>query len=153
MEPAELATQSYWEDSSSVSRYRALDRNVTVDVVVVGAGITGLTAAYLIKQSGQRVAVIDRRRAGGVDSALTTAHVTNVTDVDLSELVKSFGRDHAWAAWDAGLAAIEQIDRTIQREEIECELDHFVLHVGAALGAAAPGRFTKQGGAKDLRIA
>jgi len=137
MEPAELATQSYWEDSSSVSRYRALDRNVTVDVVVVGAGITGLTAAYLIKQSGQRVAVIDRRRAGGVDSALTTAHVTNVTDVDLSELVKSFGRDHAWAAWDAGLAAIEQIDRTIQREEIECEWTWVPGYKHAPAGVAA----------------
>jgi glycine/D-amino acid oxidase-like deaminating enzyme/nitrite reductase/ring-hydroxylating ferredoxin subunit len=121
MKPAELATQSYWEDSSSVSRYPALDRDVTVDVAIIGAGITGLTAAYLLKRSGRRVAVMDRRRAGGVDSALTTAHVTCVTDVDLSELVKHFGRDHAWAAWDAGLAAIEQIDRTIREEEIDCE--------------------------------
>jgi len=118
---AELDTTSYWDDSSSVSRYPALDRDVTVDVVVIGAGITGLTAAYLLKRSGARVAVIDRRRAGGVDSALTTAHVTCVTDLDLTALVKTFGRDHAWAVWDAGLAAIEQIDRTIQREEIACE--------------------------------
>ena len=118
---AELETQSYWEDSASVSRYPALDRDVTVDVVVVGAGITGLTAAYLLKRSGRKVAVIDRRRCGGVDSGLTTAHVTCVTDVDLSELVKHFGRDHAWAAWDAGLAAIDQIDRIVRREDIDCE--------------------------------
>src|SRR6185295_10031028 len=32
-----------------------------------------------------------------------------------------FGRDHAWAAWDAGLAAIEQIDRVIGQEEIDCD--------------------------------
>jgi len=119
--PAALKTQSYWEDSSSVSRYPALDRNLTVDVVVIGAGLTGLTAAYLIKRSGLRVAVIDRRRCGGVDSSLTTAHVTCVTDADLSELVKHFGRDHARAAWDAGLAAIEQIDRIVEREDIDCE--------------------------------
>jgi glycine/D-amino acid oxidase-like deaminating enzyme/nitrite reductase/ring-hydroxylating ferredoxin subunit len=118
---AELATRSYWEDSSSVSRYPALDRNLTVDVVVVGAGITGLTAAYLLKRSGRRVAVIDRRRCGGVDSAVTTAHLTCVTDADLSELVNHFGRDHAWAVWDAGLAAIEQIDRVVRREDLDCE--------------------------------
>ena len=121
MPKAELDTLSYWEDSASVSRYPRLDRDLTVDVAVIGAGITGLTAAYLIKKSGRSVAVIDRRRAGGVDSMLTTAHVTAVTDESLSTLVRTFGRDHAWAVWDAGLAAIEQIDRIVREQEIDCE--------------------------------
>ena len=51
---AELDTQSYWQDSASVSRYPSLDRNLTVDTVVIGAGITGLTAAYLLKRSARR---------------------------------------------------------------------------------------------------
>ena len=121
MKAVELAPVSYWEDSSSVSRYPALDRDLTVDVVVVGGGITGLTAAYLLKRSGRTVAVVERRRCGGVDSAFTTAHVTAVTDLDLPDLVKYFGRDHARAAWDAGFAAIEQIDRNVRQEEIDCE--------------------------------
>ena len=121
MKAAELDSLSYWQDSSTVSRYPPLDRSLTVDAVVIGAGITGLTAAYLLKRSGRTVAVIDRRRCGGVDSGLTTAHVTCVTDLELSELVKHFGRDHAWAVWDAGLAAIEQIDRIVRREEIACD--------------------------------
>ena len=121
MKAAELEPLSYWQDSSAVSRYPALNRNLTVDAVIIGAGITGLTAAYLLKRSGRTVAVIDRRRCGGVDSGLTTAHVTCVTDLELSELVKNFGRDHAWAVWDAGLAAIEQIDRIVRREEIDCD--------------------------------
>jgi glycine/D-amino acid oxidase-like deaminating enzyme/nitrite reductase/ring-hydroxylating ferredoxin subunit len=137
---AEIASTTYWEDSSSVSRYRALDRDLTVDTVVIGAGITGLTTAYLLKQSGQKVAVIDRRRAGGVDSSLTTAHVTCVTDVDLTELVKHFGRDHAWAAWDGGLAAIEQLDRIIQREAIDCEWTWVIGYKHQPVDAAADER-------------
>lgn len=121
MPTVELESKSYWNDSSAMSRYPALDRDVTVDVAVIGAGITGLTAAYLLKRAGLTVAVIDRARCGGVDSSLTTAHVTSVTDADLTRLVDTFGRDGAWAAWDAGLAAIEQIDRIIRREEIACE--------------------------------
>jgi glycine/D-amino acid oxidase-like deaminating enzyme/nitrite reductase/ring-hydroxylating ferredoxin subunit len=136
----EITAKSYWEDSSSVSRYPALDRDMTVDTVVIGAGVTGLTAAYLLKRTGQKVAVIDRRRAGGVDSTLTTAHVTCVTDVDLAELVKHFGRDHAWAAWDAGLAAIEQIDRTVQREGIDCEWTWVPGYKHAAIGATGDER-------------
>jgi len=118
---AELEPSSYWAATSSMSRYPALDRDLTVDVAVIGAGITGLTAAYLLKRAGRTVAVIDRGRCGGVDSSLTTAHVTCVTDADLTELVDAFGRDHAWAVWDAGLAAIEQIDRIVRQEAIDCE--------------------------------
>jgi glycine/D-amino acid oxidase-like deaminating enzyme/nitrite reductase/ring-hydroxylating ferredoxin subunit len=137
---AELGTHPYWESSASVSRYPSLDSNLTVDVVVIGAGITGLTAAYLLKRSGRKVAVIDRRRCGGVDSGLTTAHVTCVTDVDLSELVKHFGRDHAWAAWDAGMAAIEQIDRIVRHEDIECEWSWVAGYKHARVDAPAGAR-------------
>ena len=84
---AELGSKSYWFDSAAMTRFGSLDRDVEVDVAVVGAGITGLTAAYLLKRAGKTVAVIDRRRAGGVDSMSTTAHVTCVTDEDLSALV------------------------------------------------------------------
>jgi glycine/D-amino acid oxidase-like deaminating enzyme/nitrite reductase/ring-hydroxylating ferredoxin subunit len=101
-------------------RYPALDRKLTADVAVIGAGITGLTAAYLLKRAGRKVVVIDRGRIGGVDTTHTTAHVTCVTDADLSELVRHFGRDHAQAVWDAGLAAIAEIDTIVADNAIDC---------------------------------
>ena len=58
MPKVELGTASYWEESASIARFPQLDRDLTVDVAIVGAGITGLTAAYLLKQSGRRVAVM-----------------------------------------------------------------------------------------------
>jgi glycine/D-amino acid oxidase-like deaminating enzyme len=116
-----MHTDSCWTDSASVSNYPALDRDLEVDVVVIGAGITGLTTAYLLKRAGRRVAVIDRGRVGGVDTMATTAHVTCVTDLDLANLVSSFGRDHAQAVWDAGLAARDEIDSIVRDDGIECE--------------------------------
>lgn len=117
---AQLESGSYWDASSSVARYPALDRNLEVDVVIIGAGITGLTAAYLLKRAGRTVAVIDRWRCGGVDSSRTTAHVTCVIDDDFTELVNRFGRDHARAAIDAGLAALVEIDTAVGNEDIDC---------------------------------
>src|SRR3954471_10151260 len=118
---SDLNTQPYWDDASSMTRRPALDRDLTVDVVVVGTGITGLTTAYLLKRAGLTVAAIDRGRCGGVDSGMTTAHVTCVTDVDLTELAKTFGRDHAQATWDAGMAAVEKIGTIVEDENIDCE--------------------------------
>ena len=131
-----LDVTSYWVSSSSMSRYPTLDRNLHVDVVIIGAGITGLTAAYLLKASGLRVAVLERGRCGGVDTSFTTAHVTCVTDADLTDLVKNFGRDHAQAVWDAGLAAIDQLDTIIRREHIDCEWAWVTGYKHAALTAS-----------------
>lgn len=105
---------SYWRERATVPAYSALDADLSVDVAIVGAGITGLTAAYLLKRAGRSVAVIDRGRVGGVDTMRTTAHVTAVTDLDLTELDRNFGRDHAQAAWDAGYAAIQQIESIVR---------------------------------------
>jgi glycine/D-amino acid oxidase-like deaminating enzyme/nitrite reductase/ring-hydroxylating ferredoxin subunit len=130
----EMDTTSFWMESSPFSRYPALARNLDVDVVVVGAGITGLTAAYLLKRAGRTVAVVERGHAGGVDTMYTTAHVTCVTDAGLAELANSFGRDHAQAAWDAGLAAIDQIDAIVGGEGIACDWTWVPGHKHATLG-------------------
>ena len=62
-----------------------------VDVVIVGAGITGLTAAYLLKRSGKRVAVFDRERIGAGETGNTSAHLTYVTDARITDLQKRYG--------------------------------------------------------------
>jgi glycine/D-amino acid oxidase-like deaminating enzyme/nitrite reductase/ring-hydroxylating ferredoxin subunit len=117
----DMKAMPYWKEALSVPRYSSLGRDLDVDVVVVGAGITGLTAAYLLKRAGRTVAVVDRFGVGGVDTMCTTAHVTCVTDLGLNELVSNFGRDHAQATWDAGLAAIDQIDTIVNDEQISCD--------------------------------
>ena len=91
------------------------------DVVVVGGGITGLTAAYLLLAAGRSVVVLERRRMAESDTGHTSAHLTMVTDLPMTDLVKQFGRDHAQAVWDAGLAAIDQIDQIVRDEHIACD--------------------------------
>jgi glycine/D-amino acid oxidase-like deaminating enzyme/nitrite reductase/ring-hydroxylating ferredoxin subunit len=130
-------TVSYWIDSESLPRFPKLARNEHVDVVIVGGGITGLTAAYLLTRAGRSVAVLERDRCARTDTGHTTAHLTMVTDMRLSELVKSFGREHARAAWDAGLAAIDQIDQTVRREKIDCRFAWVPNYLHAPCVAAA----------------
>jgi glycine/D-amino acid oxidase-like deaminating enzyme/nitrite reductase/ring-hydroxylating ferredoxin subunit len=115
------ATQPYWIDSAPLPRFAKLDRDDEVDVVIVGGGITGLTAAYLLTLDGRRVALLERERCAQIDTGHTSAHLTMVTDQQLSALVKRFGRDHAQASWDAGLAAIGQIDAIVGELRLDCD--------------------------------
>ena len=100
-----------WIDDTPIRRFLKLQKNITVDVLVVGAGVTGITTAYLLKKAGSTVALVERERVASIDTGHTTAHLTYVTDVQLQQLVRYFGNDHARAAWDAGAAAIDEIER------------------------------------------
>jgi glycine/D-amino acid oxidase-like deaminating enzyme/nitrite reductase/ring-hydroxylating ferredoxin subunit len=114
-------TLPYWIDSAPLPGFRKLEHDESVDVAIVGGGITGLTAAYLLTLEGRRVALIERERLAQIDTGHTSAHLTMVTDRRLTELVKTFGRDQAQAAWDAGLAAIAQIHSIVADLEIDCD--------------------------------
>src|SRR5437016_378934 len=130
-----MDTTSYWSASSSLPRFSKIRTDCRADVAIIGAGITGITAAYLLKQAGHTVVLLDRGRCGGFDTANTTAHVTCVTDLRLHELVKRFGKERSKAIWEAGLAAIDRIVENIRREQIECEFGWVPGYLHAALGA------------------
>jgi glycine/D-amino acid oxidase-like deaminating enzyme/nitrite reductase/ring-hydroxylating ferredoxin subunit len=98
-----------------------LDHDDHLDVLVVGGGITGLTAGYLLATAGRRVAVVERARCGSIDTGHTSAHLTMVTDARLSELASRLGKTHAQAVWDAGLAAIAEIDRIVRARRLDCD--------------------------------
>jgi glycine/D-amino acid oxidase-like deaminating enzyme/nitrite reductase/ring-hydroxylating ferredoxin subunit len=108
-----------------------------VDAVVVGGGLTGLTAAYLLADAGKKVTVIERERCAQIDTGHTTAHLTMVTDDRLAELADRFGRDHAQAVWDAGLAAISQIDDIRRDHSIDCDFEWVDGYLHAQRGNVA----------------
>ena len=93
-----MKATSYWIDSVPIKTFPALNRDVAVDALVIGAGITGVTTAYLLKKAGLSVALTERTRIAMIDTGHTTAHLTYVTDVRLQKLVENFGTDHAQAA-------------------------------------------------------
>jgi glycine/D-amino acid oxidase-like deaminating enzyme/nitrite reductase/ring-hydroxylating ferredoxin subunit len=123
MPTTNISTTPYWATSATFPPFAKLAEDVEADVVIVGAGVTGLTAAYLLAKAGKRVVVLERDRCAITDTGHTSAHLTMVTDARLTELVKRFGRDHAQAVWDAGLAAIATIDEIVREQAIDARFE------------------------------
>ena len=113
----------YWQATASFPPFAKLDRDITADVAVVGGGVTGLTAAFLLAEAGKTVVLLERARCASIDTGYTTAHLTMVTDSRLGDLVSQFGAPHAQAVWDAGLAAITEIDRLVREYELDAGFD------------------------------
>ena len=116
-----MDTTTHWTKTARLPQHAPLAGDVRVDVAVIGAGITGITAAYLAKQAGLKVALLERGRCAQIDTGHTTAHLTAVTDLRLHQIQRRFGSDAARAVWDGGTAAMARIEALARAESIDCE--------------------------------
>jgi len=114
-------TNSVWSEATPAPAYEPLSGNVSVDVAVVGGGITGITAALLLARTGRNVAVVEARRIGKGETGKTTAHLTEVLDVPYHTLVSRFGAGGARLAAAGQRAAIERIAAFADECGIECD--------------------------------
>jgi glycine/D-amino acid oxidase-like deaminating enzyme/nitrite reductase/ring-hydroxylating ferredoxin subunit len=112
---------SLWLASARDTDYPELDRDVVVDVAVIGAGVAGLTAALALKRAGHTVAVIEAARVGTGVTGHTTGKVTSLHRLAYTELARSHGTDTARSYGQANQGAIEHIRRVVTEERIDCD--------------------------------
>jgi glycine/D-amino acid oxidase-like deaminating enzyme/nitrite reductase/ring-hydroxylating ferredoxin subunit len=94
-----------------------------VDVAVVGAGITGVTAAVLLKRAGMRVALLDSKRIVCGATGYTTAKVTSGHGAAYGKLVDAFGEEGARTYAESNQAAIERIEELGPGAGIDCDFE------------------------------
>src|SRR5918995_7275676 len=99
-------TASLWLDKSDRPAYPPLDLDDEADVVVVGAGIVGLTTAVLLSRTGRRVVVLDRRTVGAVTTGHTTAKATVLHGLRYARITRSRGLAAARAYAQANEAGL-----------------------------------------------
>jgi glycine/D-amino acid oxidase-like deaminating enzyme/nitrite reductase/ring-hydroxylating ferredoxin subunit len=92
------------------------------EVVVVGGGFTGVSAAYRLAQAGVRVALLEAGRIGSGVSGHTTAKLSALQQRTYSEIASTHGRERAAAYAEGNLEAVEWVAATVEREGIECDL-------------------------------
>jgi glycine/D-amino acid oxidase-like deaminating enzyme len=100
-----------------------LTEHLTADVCVVGAGIAGLTTAYLLCREGRLVVILDDGPIGGGETSRTTAHLVNALDRRYSDLESLHGESGARRAAESHTAAIDRIEAIIAAEKITCDFE------------------------------
>jgi glycine/D-amino acid oxidase-like deaminating enzyme/nitrite reductase/ring-hydroxylating ferredoxin subunit len=115
--------KSYWVASTPETSYPQLSGNVEVDVAVVGAGITGVTAAILLKRADKKVALLDAKRIVRGATGYTTAKVTSGHGVVYAKLTDAFGEEGARIYAESNQAAVERIAELARDGGIDCDFE------------------------------
>jgi glycine/D-amino acid oxidase-like deaminating enzyme len=79
-----------------------------------------------LKESGAKVALLERGRCATADTGHTTAHLTYVTDYRLHQITKTFGHEGGKTSWEAGIAALYQIHEIVKKDSPRCDFKWFL---------------------------
>ncbi len=114
--------RSLWLEGRDQETRPPLDRDIGVDVAVVGAGIVGLTTALLLEREGLKVAVLEMRHVGAGATGYTTAKLSSLHGLTYRRLAKSLGREQARTYGEANEAGIARVFEIADELGIDCDL-------------------------------
>jgi glycine/D-amino acid oxidase-like deaminating enzyme len=114
--------RSLWFEGRDREPRPALDRDIGVDVAVVGAGIVGVTTAFLLEREGLNVAVLEARHVCAGATGYTTAKLSSLHGLTYAKLANSLGREHARTYGEANQAGIARVFKIADELGIDCDL-------------------------------
>ena len=112
---------SVWKESSEQGSFPILNQDITVDVAIIGGGITGITAAYLLAKEGKKVAVLEARAIGEGATGFSTGNLYAIPGTEgLHTVEQKWGEDHARLVVESRAAAIDFIEARVEEFAIDC---------------------------------
>ncbi|RZJ20135.1 MAG: FAD-dependent oxidoreductase [Acinetobacter sp.] len=121
-------------DSKTNSAWQNFERNLKVisseididrvfDVLIIGAGITGITTALLLQKAGKNCLLVDGNNLAFGTTSGTTAHLNTFFDATYPEIDSGFGEDASKVVAKAGAEALQTIKDLISEYKIECDFE------------------------------
>ncbi|EHK2354778.1 FAD-dependent oxidoreductase [Clostridium perfringens] len=121
--------KSVWSESCKFRKREALNKDIKTDVLVIGAGIAGILTAYMLKQKGREVVLIDAAEIASGNTKNTTAKITSQHDLIYSKLISEFGEEKARQYAKANELAIKKYKEIIEYKRIECDFEEKPAYV------------------------
>lgn len=127
----DFKAQPYWWDRAPRKIYENKSLPKSVDVLVIGSGYTGLSAALQTARGGRSTLVVDSQVAGWGCSSRNGGQVSNSLKPDYQKLSKRVGQETARGVLKEGLNALKYLDQFIHEEGVDCDWHRCGRFMGA----------------------
>ncbi len=129
--------ESFWLlKNGLIYTYPSVQQNLTTDIIVLGAGITGALLSDALVKEGYKTLLLDKSDIALGSTSATTSMLQYEIDVPLYQLEEKIGSDAAVKCYKAGVAAIRELDDLINKEKIDCGFQKkqslYIAHTQAA---------------------
>lgn len=115
-----INNNSYWEIPYPQS-FEKLNEDLNCDLLIVGAGISGLSAAYEALSYSQDIVIVEENRIYQGSTASTTAKITVQHGYIYDNLINSFGHEDAKKYYEFNSRGVKRIEEIVQKEKIDCD--------------------------------
>ena len=117
-----MNNNSIWSKELKMS-FPKLEEDISVDVLIIGGGITGVNTAYQLLYSGLSVCLVEKNNIGCGVTSRTTGKLTYLQENMCSKIKKFHGMDFAKLYVESQKEAINLACDIINKENIECNLE------------------------------
>jgi len=122
LNPRDSKTVSPWQQQPGLDQQQEVVYSGTIyDVIIVGAGIAGLTTALLLQEQGKNCIILEGHNIGFGTTGATTAHLNTFLDTSYDQVAQDFGEDGAKILASATKESISIIQELIEKYQIDCD--------------------------------
>lgn len=121
--------KSIWKSTVQLPEREALKNDITVEAVVIGGGMAGILTAYLLKEQGVQVVLLEADRIASGQTGNTTAKITSQHGLIYDKLLSKYGKKRAALYGAAHEAAISEYERLIKAGQIACHFERLPAYL------------------------
>ncbi len=129
----EYPRNSYWHETATINIKKNTEvNNKNYDVLIIGAGLTGLNTAYLLRNTGYKIGIIEGTNLGYGVSGYSSAKITVQHNLIYDYLINNFSFEEAKQYLRANLEGQNLIKEIIRENNIQCDYKEQTSHVYAS---------------------
>lgn len=113
-------TRSIWKSTARETNFPSLNENIQTEVAIVGGGITGVTAAYLLARSGKKVVLLEAGTISGGTTGDSTGNLYSMVDKRLHHIQSKWDEETAANVARSRGEAVDLVEELVNKYQIDC---------------------------------
>lgn len=124
-----MENKSIWELTTNIEKRSRLEKDITCDILIIGAGLAGSLLGYFLNQENKDVVIVDMNTIASGTTKNTTAKITAQHDLIYNKLLKTIGKNKTKLFYNANIMALNKYDEIIKNNNIDCDFERVDSYV------------------------